>query len=96
MWEVDKDRFIDRYEQQKPNAAQFDSDIGRYTEVANNVQVQESVSSVHFIVVNAVDLKKAVIEHCIAWQGKLCALLNKLTEQKINDVYVYMSDNGEL
>lgn len=96
MWEVDKNRFIERYEQQKPNAAQFDSNIGRYTEVANNVQIQESVTAVHFIVVNSLDLKKAIIEHCIEWQSKLCALLNKLTNKKINHVYDYIETNSEL
>ncbi|KAK4876213.1 hypothetical protein RN001_012635 [Aquatica leii] len=96
MWEVDKDRFIERYERQNPTAAHFDSNIGRYTEVANNVQIQESISSVHFIVVNSVELKRAIIDHCIEWQQQLCSLLYKLTEIKLNDVYTYIHTNSTL
>ncbi|XP_031338901.1 dynein heavy chain 2, axonemal-like isoform X2 [Photinus pyralis] len=96
MWEVDKERFMARYEQQKPSAAQFDSNIGRYTEVANNVQIQESVSNVHFIVVNSVELKKSIIDHCIDWQNNLCALLHKLTVEKVRHVYAYIHTNSEV
>lgn len=96
MWEIDKDRFIDRYEKEAPSAAQFDSNIGRYTEIANNVEMQETVTSVHFIVVNSVDLKKSIIEHCVQWQSKLCKLLHKITEQSINHLYNYVKTNGEL
>ncbi|KAF5308522.1 hypothetical protein FQR65_LT06187 [Abscondita terminalis] len=96
MWEVDKDRFIERYEKQNPTAVHFDSNIGRYTEVANNVQIQEFVSSVHFIVVNSVELKKAIIGHCIEWQQRLCDLLNKLTDQKVASVYKYINTNSSL
>lgn len=96
MWEVDKDMFIERYEAQRPNAAQFDSDIGRYTEVANNVQMQETISAVHFILVNSSDLKKAITDHCLEWQRKLCNLLYKMTVNKIHHVYDYTRRNGEL
>lgn len=96
MWEVDKNRFIQKYELQNPNAALFDSNIGRYTEVANNVQIQESVTSVHFIVVSSIELKKSIIEHCLDWQQRLCALLSKLTIKKINCVYNYIKVNGKL
>ncbi|KAB0795300.1 hypothetical protein PPYR_12139 [Photinus pyralis] len=96
MWEVDKERFIGRYELSKPKAMQFDSNIGRYTEVANNVQIQESTTAVHFIVVNSVELKRAIIEHCVEWQSKLCALLKKLTYEQINHVYTYINTNTEI
>lgn len=95
MWEVDKEMFIERYERQNPNADMFDSNIGRYSEVANNVQMQETVTAVHFIVVNSVDLKKEIIEHCIQWQEKLCKLLYKLTSERVNYIYDYMKENGE-
>lgn len=96
MWEVDKDRFVERYEKENPNAAQFDANIGRYTEVANNVQIQETVTAVHFIVVHSVELKKEIVDHCAIWQEKLCALLYKLTNNKINHIYNYMKENSEL
>ncbi|KAI4461456.1 dynein heavy chain [Holotrichia oblita] len=94
MWEVDKDKFIERYELEKPNATQFDANIGRYTEVINNVQIQETITPVHFILVNCSDLKKSITEHCTQWQAKLCELLYKLTVNKINHVYDYIKTNG--
>lgn len=95
MWEVDKERFTIRYQNQKPSAAAFDANIGRYTEVANNVQVQETISVVHFIMINAGDLKKSIIDHCILWQQMLCNLLLRMTTKRIEDVYEYIRANSE-
>lgn len=96
MWEIDKEMFIDRYEKENPNAARFDADIGRYTEVANNCQIQETVTPVHFIVLNCSDLKKSIIAHCMQWEEKLCNLLFKLTLNKITHIYDYTKLNTEL
>lgn len=96
MWEIDKELFLQRYEVANPNAATFDADIGRYTEVANNCQIQETVTSVHFILLNCGDLKKSIIAHCIEWQEKLCALLFKLTLEKVDHIYEYTKKNSEM
>lgn len=95
LWEIDKDLFMRKYESENPTAAQFDANIGRYTEIANNVQIQEAVIVVYFIRINCAELKKAVIEHCIEWQLKLCELLHNLTIQNINHVYDYVKFNSE-
>lgn len=95
LWEIDKDLFMDKYEGEYPTADQFDANIGRYTEVANNVQIQEGVTVVHFIRINCSELKRAIIEHCVQWQMKLCQLLYKLTVRNINDVYAYIKTNTE-
>ncbi|CAG9772859.1 unnamed protein product [Ceutorhynchus assimilis] len=93
LWEVDKDKFIEHYEREEPSAALFDANIGRYTELANNVQIQETVSDVHFLQINCAEMKKAIIDHCIEWQDKMCMLLFKLTKRKIDDIYDYMERN---
>ncbi|KAJ8964945.1 hypothetical protein NQ314_004500 [Rhamnusium bicolor] len=95
LWEVDKDKFIDRYERENPSAYLFDSNISRYTEMANNVQIQETISAVHFLQINCADLKTAIIGHCVQWQEKLCGLLYKLTEENIRELYDYMKMNSE-
>nr|CAI5834494.1 unnamed protein product [Callosobruchus analis] len=95
LWEVDKDKFIDRYEKENPSAALFDSNIARYTELANNVQMQETVSTVHFTQIHCAELKQAIINHCIEWQEKLCALLFKMTDAKLKELYEYMRSNGK-
>lgn len=95
MWEVDKDLFIERYELENPTVAVFDANIGRYTEVANNVQIIEAVTAVHFMVINSGELKVEIINHCIEWQRRLCMLLYSLTEQNIFEVHNYIKENGE-
>ncbi|XP_050296141.1 dynein axonemal heavy chain 2 isoform X2 [Anthonomus grandis grandis] len=93
LWEVDKDRFIQRYAMEEPSASLFDANIGRYTELANNVQIQDTVSDVHFLQMNCAELKKSIIEHCVEWQRKMCMLLFKLSEKKLEDIYDYMEKN---
>ncbi|KAK0095864.1 hypothetical protein PV326_007167, partial [Microctonus aethiopoides] len=80
VWEVNKDMFIKRYENLKPTAASFDTEIERYSEMANNVEMQETVTIVHFLDVNSDRLKAAIIEHCSIWQQKLTALLLHMTQ----------------
>ncbi|XP_057654894.1 dynein axonemal heavy chain 2 isoform X2 [Diorhabda carinulata] len=95
LWEVDKDKFITRYEKEDPSALLFDSNIARYTEMANNVNIQETVTSVHFMQINCAELKEAIIAHCIEWQEKLCTLLFKMTDAKIKELYGYIRTNSE-
>lgn len=95
MWEVDKDLFVERYEAQLPNAAQFDANIFRYTEVANSVELQETLAHVHFLLINTADLKRDIIDHCVLWQQKLSALLYSITEVAIRGVHEYITVNTE-
>jgi hypothetical protein len=67
----------------------------RCTSVVNNVQLQESISPVHFIMINSMQLKHAIIEHCCIWQDKLAKLLLRLTYNRIRDSYRYTSENSE-
>ncbi|XP_008209980.1 dynein heavy chain 2, axonemal [Nasonia vitripennis] len=95
IWEVNKDLFIQRYEKLKPTVALFDADIGRYAEVANNVQMQETVVTVHFLEINVDRLKAAIVQQCSLWQQKLTGLLLELTEGKVHHIYKYVADNGK-
>lgn len=95
MWELEKDKFMEKYERKNPTAEQFDANIGRYTEVANNVQMLETVMTVHFMVINSADLKAGIIGHCVEWQRRLCMLLYKRTEKQIYEIHTYMKENAE-
>ncbi|KAJ8936976.1 hypothetical protein NQ318_015640 [Aromia moschata] len=63
--------------------------------MANNVQVQETVSAVHYLQINCADLKYAIVQHCIEWQEKLCGLLYKMTDMNIMELYEYIKFNSE-
>ena len=84
-----------RYEKQKPTVASFDSDISRYTELANNVQMQDTVVRVHFIAINSERLKAAIIDQCFIWQQKFTLLLLKLTQAKVNHIHSYVTENSK-
>lgn len=82
-----------RYEKLKPTAESFDSDITKYTLIVNSVQMQDTVMTVHFLDVNADRLKGAIVEQCSIWQQKLIGLLLQLTDNLVNHVYYYITEN---
>lgn len=72
-----------KYEGVETSAATFDVNIGRYTEVANQVSLQESVTSVYFIVVYSNLLKNSILAHIDDWQKRHTDLLKKRAYDKI-------------
>lgn len=70
-------------------------DYFRCTGVLNKVQVQETVSPVHFIIINSMQLKRAIIEHCCIWKDELAKLLLQLTCNMIKDSYHYTCKSTE-
>lgn len=95
LFEVDKDKFIERYEANNPDATDFDANIARYTEMANNCQVIENITNVYFILIDCSALKKAIIEHCFEWQLKFTTLLYNKTTTMILHVYDYCAYHSE-
>lgn len=49
IWEVDKEAFLAKYLEEKHKAIEFDNLIITYTDLANTVQVQETVNQVNNI-----------------------------------------------
>ncbi|XP_018342049.1 PREDICTED: dynein heavy chain 2, axonemal [Trachymyrmex septentrionalis] len=94
VWEVNKDLYIQRYEKLKPTAASFDADISKYLDVMNNVQLQETMATVHFLDINFDGLKATIIEHCSIWQQKLTTLLLRMTDAMVDHVYHYIAENS--
>ena len=75
IWEINKDAFIRRYAKLKPPNSTFDADIGRYHEVSNNAQKEETFSNVDFVRLDCSSLKRTIAMHCSTWQEKLSTLL---------------------
>lgn len=84
-----------RYEKLNPSVVSFDSDISRYTEMANNVQYQDTVVTVRFLDIDSEKLKAAVIEQCFMWQQKFTHLLLKLTEEKVDHIHNYVVESSK-
>ncbi|XP_075910822.1 dynein axonemal heavy chain 2-like [Petromyzon marinus] len=95
IWEINKDAFIRRYQRQNPPVSSFDGDIGRYAEVANNVQKEETVLSVQFVLLDCSPLKLSLLRHCSEWQAKLTSLLADMAGGQLRDLHAYLRDNGE-
>lgn len=95
LWEISKDMFLLRYEQRNPAVATFDGDIARYTEVENNIQIQETIQTIQFILLDCSPLKFALLGHCQEWQNKFTSLLLKLATQSLNKLINYFDENTQ-
>ncbi|KAJ7313214.1 hypothetical protein JRQ81_004493, partial [Phrynocephalus forsythii] len=94
IWEVNKNAFINRYRHLNPLVSSFDADTARYMEVANNVQKEETVLSIQFVLLDCSHLKAAVVQHCSEWQHKLTNLLNEMASSRLRELYAYLQDNA--
>ncbi|CAG9129073.1 unnamed protein product [Plutella xylostella] len=95
IWKVDKDAFLENYKGERHAAFDFDQLITNYIDLANGVQIQETVNQIHFITLNSSELKKSIIKHCHKWQTKLGELLRQITEEDIDKVYDYVEQSSE-
>ncbi|XP_049338447.1 dynein axonemal heavy chain 2 [Astyanax mexicanus] len=94
IWEINKDSFIRRYQHLNPPVSSFDSDIARYSEVANNVQKEETVLSVQFVLLDCSPLKFSLVQHCNEWQGKFTQLLSLMASTRLKELHSFLQDNA--
>ncbi|XP_074081622.1 dynein axonemal heavy chain 2 isoform X3 [Macrotis lagotis] len=95
IWEINKDSFIRRYQRLNPPVSSFDADIARYTEVANNVQKEDTVLNIQFVLLDCSHLKFSLVQHCNEWQNKFTTLLKEMAAGKLMELHNYLSNNAE-
>uniref|UniRef100_A0A2K6C7M2 Dynein axonemal heavy chain 2 n=1 Tax=Macaca nemestrina TaxID=9545 RepID=A0A2K6C7M2_MACNE len=95
IWEINKDSFIRRYQRLNPPVSSFDADIARYTEVANNVQKEETVTNIQFVLLDCSHLKFSLVQHCNEWQNKFTTLLREMAAGRLLELHTYLKDNAE-
>ncbi|XP_037663928.1 dynein heavy chain 2, axonemal isoform X4 [Choloepus didactylus] len=95
IWEINKDSFIRRYQRLNPPVSSFDADIARYTEVANNVQKEETVLNIQFVMLDCSHLKFSLVQHCNEWQNKFTTLLKEMAVGRLLELHNYLKENGE-
>ncbi|XP_018428368.1 PREDICTED: dynein heavy chain 2, axonemal [Nanorana parkeri] len=95
IWEPQKDTLIRRYQRLNPMVSAFDADIAGYTELANNVQKQETVQNIQFVMLDCSQLKFALVQHCNEWQNKFTGLLRSMATEKLMELHAYLRNNGE-
>uniref|UniRef100_H2ZI79 Dynein axonemal heavy chain 2 n=1 Tax=Ciona savignyi TaxID=51511 RepID=H2ZI79_CIOSA len=95
IWEINKDAFIRRYQRLNPPVMSFDADIGRYAEVSNNVQKEETVLNIEFVLLDCSPLKFALLSHCNEWQNKFTTLLKDMASQRLSELTEFLKTNAE-
>ncbi|XP_062849650.1 dynein axonemal heavy chain 2 [Trichomycterus rosablanca] len=95
IWEIKKDPFIHRYQSLNCAVSSFNADIARYTEVASDVQKEETMLSVQFVLLDCSPLKFSLVQHCNEWQGKFTQLLSHMASTKLNELHCFMHDNAQ-
>ncbi|XP_068166166.1 dynein axonemal heavy chain 2 [Antennarius striatus] len=94
IWEINKDSFIQRYQRLNPSVSSFAADIDRYTEKAKNIEQEEAVVKIWFVVLDCSPLKSSVVEHCREWQTKLTQLLSHMASTRLKDLHCSLHDNA--
>uniref|UniRef100_F6YZ23 Dynein axonemal heavy chain 2 n=1 Tax=Monodelphis domestica TaxID=13616 RepID=F6YZ23_MONDO len=94
IWEINKDSFIRRYQRLNPPVSSFDADIARYTEVANNVQKEETVLNIQFVLLDCAHLKFSLVQHCNEWQNKFTTLLKEMAAGRLLELHTYLTENS--
>ncbi|XP_052104325.1 dynein axonemal heavy chain 2-like isoform X7 [Mytilus californianus] len=95
IWEINKDMFIRRYQKLNPQVSSFDADIARYDEVANNVQTQETILNIQFVLLDCSPLKYSILSHCQEWQNKFTTLLKQIATDGLKELNTFLKENGE-
>lgn len=66
-----------------------------YAEVANNVQKEETVLNIQFVLLDCSHLKFSLVQHCNEWQGKFTALLKEMAARRLLELHTYLRENTE-
>uniref|UniRef100_A0A8C6W7X2 Dynein axonemal heavy chain 2 n=1 Tax=Nannospalax galili TaxID=1026970 RepID=A0A8C6W7X2_NANGA len=90
IWEINKDSFIRRYQRLNPPVSSFDADI-----VANNVQKEETVLNIQFVLLDCSHLKFSLVQHCNEWQNKFTTLLKEMAAGRLLELHTYLKENAE-
>lgn len=66
-----------------------------YTEVANNVQKEETVLNIQFVLLDCSHLKFSLVQHCNEWQNKFTTLLKEMAARRLLELHTYLKENAE-
>ena len=66
-----------------------------YTEVANNVQKEETVTNIQFVLLDCSHLKFSLVQHCNEWQNKFATLLREMAAGRLLELHTYLKENAE-
>lgn len=95
IWELDKDVFMAKLREEETSASTFDIKILKYNEIANQVDMQNTIATVYFVQINSSNLKNSLNAHIVDWQNRHKELLKINATEKINGRLV-QTDKGKI
>ena len=80
VYELNKESYIRRFNKQNPKAASYDMDIQKYEDYIYQINGKlEDEQSVNIFVLNHLEAKQSLYQHCNSWRDKLKDLLYQNT-----------------
>lgn len=75
----------------------FSGDVGffSYTEVVNNVQKEETVFNIQFVLLDCSYFKFSLVQYCNEWQNKFTILFKEMVVKRFLELYIYLKENSE-
>lgn len=111
LWEVDQESFIALYELENTDLQRLEADIARYgpsaflrhrhsspfsyTELANNINNQESLVNIRIIQIDASALKVSLVQICHQWQQSLIHIVLRRLENDLEMITALIRENIE-
>ncbi|CAF0769681.1 unnamed protein product [Adineta ricciae] len=95
LWEVDQDSFIAVYQSENTDLQALEADIARYTEVANNINNQETIVNVRMIQIDCASFKVSLVQICHHWQQSLIRIVLVRFENDLQNTLTLIKNNTE-
>lgn len=89
IWEMDIDQFMTMYRSRGLELDEFEGSMTKYFDVSNQVLMQDTVTTVTFVVLNSSKLKKVVLEYIAKWKKSYKETLCATAVTKMDEFYAF-------
>ena len=63
--------------------------------MSNNVQKEDTVLNIEFVLLDCSPLKFALLSHCNEWQNKFTTLLKNMATERLKELTEFLKENAE-
>ena len=63
--------------------------------MANNVQKEETIVTLNFVLLDCSPLKFALLSHCNEWQNGFTRVLKEMAINRLTDLHAFLKTNSE-
>lgn len=96
LWIFDIKEHLDEFESEQPNSVAYENLIDTYGDLADKVAVQETITSVHFIIVNSQNLRNSLLDIIDEWQVAVVDLLLNRAVKSVHSKFYTIYRYGDL